>query len=147
MADPDPKAGKASDPLAASSQPPPPAPESGPLTVDEEKPRTTREIPSQNDTDIIEPIVVEKEELKVHGDSTRAELKLTKSYATDTSAATGVTTAPSQHKDPRWYKNLNPLRWGSIPPVPKERTPSKEYKAGFFSLLTFQWMSSLMTVS
>jgi hypothetical protein len=31
-------------------------------------------------------------------------------------------------------------------PIPKERGISKEYQAGFFSLLTFSWMSSLMAV-
>ncbi|OJD13223.1 hypothetical protein AJ78_06297 [Emergomyces pasteurianus Ep9510] len=47
----------------------------------------------------------------------------------------------------RWYQRLNPFRWRQIPPVPKERTVSKEYGAGYLSLITFQWMSSLMTAS
>ncbi|PGH29073.1 hypothetical protein GX50_08186 [[Emmonsia] crescens] len=47
----------------------------------------------------------------------------------------------------RWYRRLNPLRWRHIPPVPTERTVSKEYGAGYLSLITFQWMSSLMTAS
>lgn len=47
----------------------------------------------------------------------------------------------------RWYKRLNPLRWEEPPPVPEERTVSKEYGAGFFSIISFQWMSPLMRVS
>lgn len=47
----------------------------------------------------------------------------------------------------RWYKKANPLKWGPKPPVPKTREVCPEYKAGWFSLLTFQWMAPLMTVS
>ncbi|KAF2876322.1 P-loop containing nucleoside triphosphate hydrolase protein [Massariosphaeria phaeospora] len=46
----------------------------------------------------------------------------------------------------KWHKNLNPLRWGAKPPLPKTREVCPEYNAGWFSLLTFQWMSPLMTV-
>jgi hypothetical protein len=47
----------------------------------------------------------------------------------------------------RWYKKANPLRWGPKPPVPKTREVCPEYQAGWFSLITFQWMAPLMTVS
>jgi hypothetical protein len=49
-------------------------------------------------------------------------------------------------EEKKWYQHLNPLRWGSKPPVPKERIVSREYEAGLWSLLTFQWMSPLMAV-
>lgn len=79
----------------------------------------------------------------------REELKRSQSYATDASALTRTTTrlstaAPLPQKP--WYKTPNPLRWGSIPPVPKEREVSREHAAGFFSRLTFQWMAPLMNV-
>ncbi len=45
-----------------------------------------------------------------------------------------------------WYKRLNPLKSSRKPPVPKERSVSREYGASFFSLLTFQWMAPLMRV-
>lgn len=45
-----------------------------------------------------------------------------------------------------WYKRLNPLRRNTKPPIPQERGVSPEYGASFLSLLTFQWMSPLMTV-
>ncbi|KAF2454825.1 P-loop containing nucleoside triphosphate hydrolase protein [Lineolata rhizophorae] len=45
-----------------------------------------------------------------------------------------------------WRRRLNPLKRSVRPPVPEERTPSREYKAGFFSQLTFHWMAPLMTV-
>lgn len=47
----------------------------------------------------------------------------------------------------RWYTKLNPLRLRRPPPIPEERSVSREYKAGFLSLVTFQWMSPLMMVS
>ena len=75
----------------------------------------------------------------------KPDLNLTKSAATDASSMKEVT-AGDLVKKSRWNK-VNPLRWGKVPPIPDEKITSKEYNAGFFSLLTFQWMSSLMTVS
>ncbi|KAH9910036.1 ATP-binding cassette transporter protein YOR1-like protein [Xylariomycetidae sp. FL2044] len=97
------------------------------------------------------PVVDPEEELRRREEPDekrigREELKRTQSYATDTSAVTRTTTRGSAATKRPWYKQPNPLRWGSIPPVPKEREVSREYKAGFFSLLTFQWMSGLMNV-
>ena len=78
----------------------------------------------------------------------RLDLKTVRSYASDTSAATGLSTPGAGAKEKRpWYRNLNPLRWGAVPPVPTEREVSREYRAGFWSMLTFQWMSPLMSVS
>ncbi|KAI1391160.1 ATP-binding cassette transporter protein YOR1-like protein [Hypoxylon trugodes] len=93
-----------------------------------------------------------EEEIRRHGEPEekrveREELKHTQSYATDTSAVTRTTTRPSLSAGKKpWYKTPNPLRWGSIPPVPKEREVSREYNAGFLSKLTFQWMAPLMSV-
>lgn len=70
------------------------------------------------------------------------ELSRTKSCATQTSVATEAA-RPAQEDKP-WYKNMNPLRWGSIPPVPEKRLPSPEYSASFLSKLVFQWQASLM---
>lgn len=79
----------------------------------------------------------------------REELKRIASYVTDASTLTRTTTRGSVPIPPKkpWYKTPNPLRWGSIPPVPKERQESAEARAGFFSRLTFQWMAPLMNVS
>lgn len=75
------------------------------------------------------------------------ELRVTRTSASAATTATHATTlAPAPEKKP-WHKNLNPFRWGPPPPVPKEKITSREYEAGFFSLLTFQWMAPLMTVS
>ncbi|KAK2024466.1 ABC transporter [Colletotrichum zoysiae] len=74
----------------------------------------------------------------------RPGLKATKSHATDTSIATTTATRRQPESKP-WYKTPNPLRWGGIPPVPEEKILSREYKAGFFSLLTFQWMAPIMS--
>ncbi|KAL1957525.1 hypothetical protein VTO42DRAFT_5751 [Malbranchea cinnamomea] len=48
-----------------------------------------------------------------------------------------------------WLQRLNPVRrfyarFYGIPPIPEERTVSKEYSAGFWSQITFDWMSPLM---
>ncbi|KHN95796.1 ABC transporter family protein [Metarhizium album ARSEF 1941] len=74
-------------------------------------------------------------------------LNATRSAATDTSCATGApsTVQPPPAKAKPWYRHMNPLRWGGVPPVPKDRIVSREYSAGFFSKLTFQWMTPLMT--
>ncbi|MCJ1406702.1 hypothetical protein MMC19_000769 [Ptychographa xylographoides] len=65
--------------------------------------------------------------------------------ATTTSIATTETKSTVARAKKRWYKRLNPLKWGTPPPVPKERIISREYTANFFSLLTFQWMAPLMS--
>ncbi|KAJ8108032.1 hypothetical protein OPT61_g8455 [Boeremia exigua] len=44
----------------------------------------------------------------------------------------------------KFYKRLNPLKWGPKPPIPKEREVSPEYTANILSRLTFQWMQPLM---
>ncbi|KAF2200754.1 ABC multidrug transporter-like protein [Delitschia confertaspora ATCC 74209] len=46
----------------------------------------------------------------------------------------------------KWYKKVNPLRWGKKPPVPDSREVSPEWKAGFLSRVTFHWMGPIMTV-
>ncbi|KAH8664304.1 P-loop containing nucleoside triphosphate hydrolase protein [Xylariales sp. PMI_506] len=75
----------------------------------------------------------------------REEIQRTQSHATDASGITRTTTRTSvPAKSKPWYKQPNPLRWGKIPPVPQERAPSREYSAGFFSRLTFQWMAPFM---
>ncbi|KAE8442444.1 hypothetical protein EG329_003345 [Mollisiaceae sp. DMI_Dod_QoI] len=71
-------------------------------------------------------------------------LHRTKSYATNISV-------PESHvqetpKKKRWYKYINPLKWGSIPPVPETRSVSREYTAPFLSLVYFQWIAPLMAV-
>lgn len=99
------------------------------------------------DDDIEEEIRRREESLDERAN--RDELKRTQSYATDTSTITRTTTRASVPAAPKkpWYKTPNPLMWGSIPPVPNEKQESGEAKAGFFSLLTFHWMTPLMNVS
>ncbi|KUJ15569.1 ABC transporter family protein [Mollisia scopiformis] len=77
-------------------------------------------------------------------DEKHPHIDRTKSYATNTSA-------PESHvedtpKKKPWYKNINPLRWGGIPPVPEKRIVSREYTAPFLSLVYFQWIAPLMAV-
>lgn len=46
----------------------------------------------------------------------------------------------------RKKRELNPLRWQPIPPVPETQSPSAEAEAGFFSKLTLSWIGPLMRV-
>ena len=73
----------------------------------------------------------------------------TMTNATDISAITDLSTVATKDEEPvkkkPWYRRLNPLRQGKIPPVPNERIVCREYNANFFSLLIFQWIHPLMT--
>lgn len=89
---------------------------------------------------------VEDHESVLEAEERRARLDRTKSSATDTSVTSAATSRHPERASKPWYKTPNPLRWGKIPPIPKERDVCPEYKAGFFSMLTFQWMAPLMTV-
>lgn len=46
----------------------------------------------------------------------------------------------------RKKRELNPLRWQPIPPVPETQNSSAEAEAGLFSKLTLSWIGSLMRV-
>lgn len=126
----------------------------------------TDPVSSANATDSDEPIDVDGEEKdfvessspvdesvrhSLSGDDPvenekKLQLQQTKSYATSNSVFTRTESNVEQPKKP-WYKNYNPLRWGGIPPVPETRKVSREYNAPFLSLLYFQWMAPLMSVS
>jgi ATP-binding cassette subfamily C (CFTR/MRP) protein 1 len=56
--------------------------------------------------------------------------------------------AGAAKKDSAWRKKrqLNPLRWQKVPPVPENSSVSREAAAGFFSKLTLSWIGPLMKV-
>ena len=63
------------------------------------------------------------------------------------SSATGISEV-SQAAPPKkrtLWERINPLK-RNPPPVPETRGPSREHNAGFFSALTFQWVTPLMKV-
>tara|TARA_R110002060_G_scaffold48190_2_gene59163 strand:- start:849 stop:1412 length:564 start_codon:yes stop_codon:yes gene_type:complete len=81
-------------------------------------------------------------------DEKRPHIDRTKSHATTTSAfSTNDSQIDGQEKNKPWHKKLNPLRWGQVPPVPEERTVSREYTASFLSQVYFQWVAPIMSVS
>lgn len=87
------------------------------------------------------PSGAEKSEKEDRPDALRTVTQTTTaSSITIPDAADGSTTSKP------WYKRVNPLKRSTKPPVPKERIVSREYKASFLSLLTFQWMAPLMSV-
>jgi ATP-binding cassette subfamily C (CFTR/MRP) protein 1 len=65
------------------------------------------------------------------------------SAVSDFSDSDGASTKASIRKK-KFYKRLNPLKWGPKPPIPKEREVCPEYTANVFSRLSFQWMQPLM---
>ncbi|KAI9818105.1 MAG: hypothetical protein M1827_000730 [Pycnora praestabilis] len=75
----------------------------------------------------------------------RPAVERTKTGTSSLSGDVETKSAEAPKRKP-WYKKLNPLKRGAKPPVPKERTVSREYGASFLSLLTFQWMAPMMAV-
>lgn len=76
--------------------------------------------------------------------SQRAELNRAKSYATTTSVQS---TPVLEEEEKSWSSKINPFKWGKVRPVPEEREISREYTAGFLSMLYFQWVAPIMSVS
>ena len=142
MSAPEEKELKAPDAMAAAVQPTneerhdePDFPGEGVLDAGKEKAHDTIDAVNDDESDRADET-----------DEKPANLAATKSYATDASVVTTATDLNAQYKARPWYRKMNPLRWGGIPPVPEERIVSREYKAGFFSKLIFQWMAPFMTV-
>ena len=79
-------------------------------------------------------VVADNEKLQTHASSSR-------STSNDEAKAPEV-----DMQKRKWYRRLNPLRLQKTPPVPTERSVSREYGASFFSTVSFQWMSPLMKV-
>lgn len=105
-----------------------------------------------NEETILDKEAVEEAEASSSGDDVakekRAQVQRTQSTWTQ---GTGTSYASSvQHADEQaplkqtWGERLNPLKSRYPPPVPTERIPSREWKAGFFSVLYFQWINPLM---
>ncbi|KAK3715700.1 ATP-binding cassette transporter yor1 [Vermiconidia calcicola] len=81
----------------------------------------------------------------------RSPMRRTQSNWTQATGTSYASTEPpeAQEKPPRkqtWTERLNPFKHRALPPVPDERLPSREHDAGWFSALTFQWISPLMSV-
>ena len=83
----------------------------------------------------------------VEGEKEEDEIEATRTMTqtTTTSSVMGESKSPEASPPKPWYKRLNPLKPSRKPPIPNERTVSREYGASFLSLLTFQWMAPLMS--
>ena len=111
---------------------------------------STDPVGAVNETHTSEPVATEPLQVVVSDtDSTSSEPK-NKDDPTALRTLTTTTTTSSQPPESEsgakqpWYQNLNPLKSRTRPPVPKERTVSREYGASFLSLVTFQWMAPIM---
>ncbi|GAB7337580.1 hypothetical protein MBLNU457_g2890t1 [Dothideomycetes sp. NU457] len=79
----------------------------------------------------------------------RAPLERSGSNWTGTSIASSTAETPRpdgsvQLEKRSWSEKINPFKRKHKPPIPKERAVSREYKAHWFSKVTFQWMSPIM---
>lgn len=72
-------------------------------------------------------------------------------FSLDGSSSDGVPAAKSEKGTEKakksWLRRIrvNPLKRSKKPPIPEQRVVSKEYGAPWYSILTFSWMSSIMT--
>lgn len=68
-------------------------------------------------------------------------------HSTDATDVTSSSEPAQSGKDTRsrWMR-WNPLK-RNPPPIPKIRGQSREYNASFWSMLTFQWVTPIMSVS
>ncbi|KAF9692397.1 hypothetical protein EKO04_009468 [Ascochyta lentis] len=101
---------------------------------------------AQNPTEY-EPIKTEPSAHDPEADAKRRQslsrLDSTTSAASDFSDSE-TSTRSSIRKKKKFYKRLNPLKWGPKPPIPKEREVCPEYTASLLSRISFQWMQPLM---
>ncbi|OCL11568.1 hypothetical protein AOQ84DRAFT_229156 [Glonium stellatum] len=100
-------------------------------------------------TDPLEAVGTEKElEKELNVDSgTLIRKYLSRSESRVTDLSDDVVDAKSEASGrKKWYQRLNLLKRRKKPSVPEVRQVSREYHAGFFSLMTFQWMAPLMSI-
>ncbi|KAL9112429.1 MAG: hypothetical protein Q9227_003271 [Pyrenula ochraceoflavens] len=97
-------------------------------------------------TEPLQVVGTEKELEKLSSNVQDKELGRIDSSTSSSISAPEDDAKSQEHQQKPWYKKLNPLKRRKKPPVPAERSVSREYSAGFLSLLTFQWMNPLMTV-
>jgi ATP-binding cassette subfamily C (CFTR/MRP) protein 1 len=117
-----------------------------------EEPKVVRTEKELNEETVLDKEAAEEAESSSNGDDVAKEKRLrvqrTESnwtQATGTSYASSV--QPQDELAPRkqtWGEKINPLKSKNPPPVPSERMVSREHKAGFFSVLYFQWINPLM---
>ncbi|KAL1588310.1 hypothetical protein WHR41_02807 [Cladosporium halotolerans] len=106
-----------------------------------------------NEETVLDKEAVEEAEASSSGDDLdkekkRLQVERTQSNWTQGTGTSYASDAPQDDEPtPRkqtWSERLNPLKSRYPPPVPKERIPSREWKAGFFSIMYFQWINPLM---
>ncbi|KAG8666303.1 ATP-binding cassette transporter yor1 [Fusarium poae] len=86
----------------------------------------------------------QSQELNEKDESRFADLEEVNTGASEAQTISRATSGPKDPPKKSWHRKLNPLRWGSPPPIPEKSAKSREHEAGFLSKLTFQWMSPLM---
>ena len=114
-----------------------------------------KEFPSHDSAEFADNVLhteYSKEFKYLNADDNQRPLGLQRTRTDATAAtATSVGTEPDQPQIPvqrkrGWLDTINPLKTKTLPPIPKERIPSREYQANIFSVTIFQWVSPLMSV-
>ncbi|KAI4255845.1 MAG: hypothetical protein LQ352_002363 [Teloschistes flavicans] len=116
---------------------------------------STDPVGAADSTNTTEPVATEPLETVVTQSDSSSGLQSEKERPRPDRTLTTTTTRSSIAEETRdeisiakrpWYGRLNPLKKKILPPIPKERVVSREYKAGLFSRLTWQWMAPIMHV-
>ncbi|KAI4719614.1 ABC multidrug transporter-like protein [Aureobasidium sp. EXF-10727] len=99
-----------------------------------------------NDEKVLDPQYVQQKNAEKHDRSLldRHQSDWTSSSGTDTPDDKSQRSIETEHQT--WSEKINPLKRKHKPPIPAEQGESREYKANFFSHLTFQWMAPIMSV-
>lgn len=106
-----------------------------------------------NEVTVLDKEGVEEAETSSNGEDYVVKEKRLQMQRTESNWTQGTGTSrtssvqPDHELAPRkqtWSEKLNPLKSRYPPPIPSERIPSREHKAGFFSVLYFQWINPLM---
>jgi ATP-binding cassette subfamily C (CFTR/MRP) protein 1 len=101
----------------------------------------------RDDSSEDEVAIFDHEKTAAHHEKDLAHTTELTRHRTDATGVTSISEAaePGTETRTRW-KRWNPLK-RKPPPIPKTRGVSREYTASFWSMLTFQWVTPIMSVS
>ncbi|CAD0110783.1 unnamed protein product [Aureobasidium uvarum] len=99
-----------------------------------------------NDEKVLDPEYVQQKNAEKHDRSPlhRHQSDWTSSSGSDTPDDKSQRSIETEKQT--WSEKINPFKRKHKPQIPAEQGESREYKANFFSHLTFQWMAPMMSV-
>ncbi|KAG9689032.1 ABC multidrug transporter-like protein, partial [Aureobasidium melanogenum] len=105
-----------------------------------------------NDEKVLDREFVQQKESEKHDAEKHGHSALDRHQSDWTSASSSDETPDDKSQrgtddeKQKWSEKINPFKSKHKPPIPTEQGESREYKANFFSHLTFQWMAPIMNV-